>query len=99
VQLRGLEAGAVDGVDDAVGVLVAEHADGEDLRWEPAGDVVHLLRRHLAGRRREDEADGVGPHRDREQRVVLVGDPADLHEHAVATVPALRPPDSFCVVR
>ena len=36
---------------------------------------------HLPAARREHEAERVGAERDREQRVVLVGDPADLDEH------------------
>src|SRR5690349_723119 len=82
------QTGAMDGVDDPFWMLVAEDADGQDLRREAAGDVVHLLSRDLPRRRSEHEADGVGAHGDGEQRVVLVGDPADLHEHALLTVPA-----------
>ena len=81
MELDGLDAGAVSDLDHTAGKLVAEHADGEDLGWQPAGDVVHLLRRDLPRRGSEDEADGIGTHRHREQRVVLVGDAADLHEH------------------
>ncbi len=66
------------------GQLVAEHTDGEDLGRQPAGDVVDLLRGDLTRRRGEDEADGVGAHGNREERIVLVGDTADLDEHASA---------------
>ena len=45
VELGRLDAGPVDELDDPLRVLVAEHADGEDLRRQPAGDVVGLLRR------------------------------------------------------
>ncbi len=44
VQLGRLHAGPVAGVDDPFGQLVAEHAHGQHLGREPAGDVVgHLL--------------------------------------------------------
>jgi hypothetical protein len=48
VQLRSLHPAAVDDVDDARRVLVAEHADGEDLGRQAPGDVVGDLRGDLA---------------------------------------------------
>ena len=51
-------------------------------RRQPLHDVAApRVARHLAGRRGEDEADGVRPEADGQQRVGLGGDPADLHEH------------------
>ena len=81
VQLGGTQPGPVGHVDHPRRQLVAEHADGEDLRREPAGDVVDLLHGDLARRRGEDEPDRVGTHRHGEERIVLAGDPADLDEH------------------
>ena len=40
VQLGGLQAGLVAQLDDPLGQLVAEHADGQDLGRQAAGDVV-----------------------------------------------------------
>ena len=81
VQLRALEADLVDDLDDARGRLVAEHADGDDLRWQALDDVGHERGRDLAGRRGEHEADGVGVHGHRQQRVLLARGAAHLHEH------------------
>ena len=70
-------------LDDVLGPLVAEHADGAAPR---AGSRLTMSRTvsgcHLPRARREHEAERVGAERDREQRVVLVRDPADLDEHA-----------------
>jgi hypothetical protein len=49
VELRGPQARAVHRVDDTLGMIVAEHPDGQDLGREAAGDVVHALRGDLAG--------------------------------------------------
>ena len=48
VQLGAFDPGAVDDLDHSLGMLVAEHADGHDLRRQAAGDVVDLLDGHLA---------------------------------------------------
>ena len=61
--------------------LIAEHTDGEHIGGQTPGDVVDVTRRHLARRRGEDEADRVGPHRDGEEGILLIRDPADLDEH------------------
>ena len=66
--------------------LVAEHADGVHLARQPPHDVADGRRASTCrAARREHEAERVGAERDREQRVVLVRDPADLDEHASAT--------------
>ena len=62
----------------------------QHLAWQPLHDVADGLRVHLPAARREHEAERVGAQRDREQRVVLVGDPADLDEHV--SPPAVRRP-------
>ena len=49
VELDRLDPGSMGDLDHAPGQFVAEHADGEDLGWQAAGDVVHLLRGDLAG--------------------------------------------------
>ena len=84
VQLRALETDLVDDVDDALRRLVAEHADGEHLGRQSAHDVAGPHRLQLADRGREDEPDCIRAERDRQQRVVLVGDATDLHEHGVS---------------
>ena len=87
VELGPLDAGAVHDLDHPLGMLVAEHADRHDLGREPTGDVVDLLHRHLPRRTGRTRNRRVGAHGHREQRVVLAGDAADLHEHAMRTVP------------
>ncbi len=84
VQLGGVEPGVVDDLDDPAGLLVAKDPDGADLRREPPGDGGHRARAHLAWGRREDEADGVGPHGHGQKGVLLACDPADLHPHGTA---------------
>ena len=84
VQLRALETRLVHEIDDALRRLVAEHADGQHLGRQPAHDVAGPHRLQLADRRREDEPDRIRAERDRQQRVVLVGDATDLHEHGVS---------------
>ena len=81
VELGGVEARADDDLDDPLRLLVAEHPDRADLRRQPPRDGAHGVRAHLAGRGREDEADGVGAHRHGQQGVLLARDPADLHPH------------------
>ena len=73
----------------AFGPLVAEHADGRAPRAAAAARCRGPSRRSTCrAARREHEAERVGVERGREQRVVLVGDPADLDEHAL--LPGLR---------
>ena len=75
-------------LDDVLGPLVAEHADGRAPRAAAACTMSRtVVGVHLPPARREHEAERVGAERDREQRVVLVGDPADLDEHASLPVP------------
>ena len=50
-------------------------------RGQPPHDVAHEIRVHLPRARREHEAERVGAERDREERVLLVRDAADLDEH------------------
>ena len=83
VELHRVEPGGVDHLDHPLGRLVAEDADGHDLGRQPPGDVTGLGDGDLAGRSGgEVEADRVGAHGHREERVLLVGHPADLDEHA-----------------
>src|ERR1039458_7311252 len=81
VQLSSIEPGTVHDLHDAAGLLIAEDPNGADLGRKPPSDGSDRARAHLAGRRSEDEADGVSPHCHRYQGVLLAGDPADLHPH------------------
>src|SRR5581483_1216306 len=76
-----LEPGPVHDLDHPLGHLVAEHADGDDLRGQAAHDLPGQGRRDLPRRRGEDEAQGISPHGHGEQGVLLAGGPTDLHEH------------------
>ncbi len=49
VELHRPQAGAVRDLGDALWLLVAEHADGEDIARQPLDDVGDELRMHLAG--------------------------------------------------
>ena len=87
VQLGPSQAGRVHDLGDSLGPFVAEHPDGDRLEREPLDDVGrHRGLHHPPAPRREDETDRVGTERHREQRVVLVGDPAHLDEHGPPTV-------------
>ena len=90
VQLGGPQPDAVHDLHHPGGRLVAEDPHREDLGRHALDDAPHGLRRHLARRRGEDEADGVGPQPHRQQGVGFGRDPADLHEHGV-TVTASHP--------
>jgi hypothetical protein len=82
VQLRTRQAERVHELDDALLTLVAEHADRDDARRETVQDLADRVGLHLARAPRcEHEPEGVGSQRDREQRVFLVRDAADLHPH------------------
>jgi hypothetical protein len=81
VQLGTLQARAADDVDHPLRRLVPEDADGQRVVRQALDDVAHHLRVDLPGTGREHEADGVRPHGDRQQCIVLVGHPADLDEH------------------
>ena len=67
VQLHTLDTCPVRQLDHSARQLVAEHAHRQDLGGQSAGDVVGLLRGDLALRRREDEPDRVGAHRNRQE--------------------------------
>src|SRR5690606_2113794 len=83
VELGGPQPRLVRELHDPRRRLVAEDPDREDLRRQALGDVRGPRRGDEPRRRRHEvEADGVGAHGHREQRVLLGGDPADLHEHA-----------------
>ena len=82
VHLHAPQPGPPDDLDDPFRPLVAEDPDGVYFPRKPAHDVAHGLGIDPARARREHEAERVGVERDREQRAVLVRDPADLDEHA-----------------
>ena len=81
MELGGVQSGREHRLDDLVRGLIAEHADGHDPVGQATDDVAHPAHVDLTRRRGEDEADGVGAEGDRHQRVLLVGDAADLHPH------------------
>ena len=56
VELRRAQSGGLDRLDHPLGGLVAEHADGQNLRRQPLGDVTGQLDRDLADRWGEDES-------------------------------------------
>ena len=95
VHLRRAQTGDPDGLDDALRCLVAEHADGEDVLGQPLRDVTGELHRDLPRRGGEHEADRRRPEADRQQRIGLRRDAADLDEQVVAhRVPTVCPTSS-----
>ena len=82
VELHGVQTDPRGDVDDVRGLVVAEHADRHHLDGQSPHDVADGVGLHLPPARGEHEAERVGAQRDGEQRVVLVGDAADLDEHA-----------------
>ena len=87
--LRRLAAVELGAPEAAVRLTTSITRSGRSLRntpmvsmsWGQAlEDVAHRLGVDLPGAGREHEADGVGAHGHRQQRVVLVGDAADLDE-------------------
>src|SRR5207249_4116474 len=59
-------------------------ANRDDTVRQTMEDLVDGFREHLARTaRREDEAERIGTEGDREQRVLLIGDAADLDPHRV----------------
>ena len=91
VQLGAAQAGVVGELDHPLAGLVTEDADGEDLRGQPLHDVGGARHREEAGRRRHEvEADRVGAHGHREERVLLRRDAAHLDEHAVEATDEAR---------
>ena len=84
VQLRRTQTGQADGLDDTLRRLVTEHAHRQHVLGQTLGDVPGQLDRDLAGRRGEHEADRRRAEADREQRVGLRRDAADLDEQVVA---------------
>ena len=83
VKLCRGQAGRLDGLHHALGRLVAEDTDRDDLGRQSLRDVSGQLDRDLARGRGEHEPDGPGPEADREQRVRLGGDAADLDQELV----------------
>ena len=77
-----MQAGTRRDVDHVRGRVVPEHTDRQHLARHPLEDVADRVGLHLPPARCEDESERVGAQRHREQGVVLVGDPADLDEHA-----------------
>ena len=93
---RRARPGVLDDLDDPLGALVAEHADGRGSRAAAAGRCRGRCRgRSGAATEAKIEPDRVGAHRHGEEGVLLVGDPTDLHEHAADATARPRPTPRF----
>ena len=89
VQLDCLHARLRNNVKDSIREIVLENSDSQDFGRQTSRDVVDNLSRHLTGRRREYETDGVGSHSYSEKRIIFIRDATNFHEHDDTV-----PPDS-----
>ena len=81
VKLSGAQSSSLHRLDDELRSLIAKHPDTDHLWRQAMHDIAHKIYGDLTRRRCKDKANCIGTEGYCHQRILFIGETADLNEH------------------